>query len=83
MRTADDIGRLKQEAIETIVFHATPREWLRQIGGPWVLERGEGALLHDVEGREYLDALSGGVFAVLVGYGGKRSPGPCTTRRCG
>jgi putrescine---pyruvate transaminase len=69
MRTADDIGRLKQEAIETIVFHATPREWLRQIGGPWVLERGEGALLHDVEGREYLDALSGGVFAVLVGYG--------------
>jgi adenosylmethionine-8-amino-7-oxononanoate aminotransferase len=34
-----------------------------------VLERGEGALLYDAEGREYLDALSGGVFAVLAGYG--------------
>ncbi|HLO36157.1 MAG TPA: aspartate aminotransferase family protein, partial [Candidatus Deferrimicrobium sp.] len=36
---------------------------------PWVLERGEGALLYDADGREYLDALSGGVFAVLAGYG--------------
>ena len=34
-----------------------------------MLERGEGALLYDAEGREYLDALSGGVFAVLAGYG--------------
>ena len=37
--------------------------------GPWVLERGEGALLYDIDGREYLDALSGGLFAVLTGYG--------------
>lgn len=34
-----------------------------------MLERGEGAVLYDTEGREYLDALSGGVFAVLTGYG--------------
>jgi hypothetical protein len=64
MQTTD----LKQEAIERIIFHATPREWLTR-GGPWVLERGEGALLYDADGREYLDALSGGLFAVLAGYG--------------
>ncbi len=64
MQTTD----LKQEAIERIIFHATPREWLIR-GGPWVLERGEGAFLYDADGREYLDALSGGLFAVLAGYG--------------
>lgn len=63
-----DLGQLKRDAIEKIIFHATPKEWLRQ-GGPWILDRGQGALLYDAEGREYLDALSGGVFAVLVGYG--------------
>jgi adenosylmethionine-8-amino-7-oxononanoate aminotransferase len=63
-----DLAQLKQDAIDKIIFHATPKAWLRQ-GGPWVLERGEGALLYDAGGREYLDALSGGVFAVLAGYG--------------
>jgi adenosylmethionine-8-amino-7-oxononanoate aminotransferase len=64
----DDLGRLKQQAIDNIIFHATPREWIGK-RGPWVLERGDGALLYDADGREYLDALSGGVFAVLAGYG--------------
>jgi adenosylmethionine-8-amino-7-oxononanoate aminotransferase len=63
-----DLDTLKHQAIDNIIFHATPREWLKA-AGPWVLERGAGALLYDVDGREYLDALSGGVFAVLVGYG--------------
>ncbi len=63
-----DLGRLKQDAIDKIIFHATPKKWLNEVG-PWVLERGEGALLYDADGREYLDALSGGVFAVLAGYG--------------
>lgn len=62
------IAELKRDAIENIIFHATPRAWLEQ-RGPWLLERGDGALLYDAEGREYLDALSGGVFAVLAGYG--------------
>ena len=60
--------RLKQEAIDKIIFHATPRAWLDEVG-PWLLERGKGSLLYDSDGREYLDALSGGVFAVLAGYG--------------
>jgi adenosylmethionine-8-amino-7-oxononanoate aminotransferase len=63
-----DLAQLKQDAIDTIIFHATPKAWLSQ-RGPWLLERGEGALLYDADGREYLDALSGGVFAVLAGYG--------------
>lgn len=65
---ADDLGRLKQDAVDKIIFHATPREWISK-RGPWVLDRGEGALLYDAAGREYLDALSGGIFAVLAGYG--------------
>jgi adenosylmethionine-8-amino-7-oxononanoate aminotransferase len=63
-----DLARLKRDAIDKIIFHATPKKWLNEVG-PWVLERGEGALLYDADGREYLDALSGGVFAVLAGYG--------------
>ena len=63
-----DLAQLKQDAIDKIIFHATPKEWLKA-AGPWVLDRGEGAILYDADGREYLDALSGGVFAVLAGYG--------------
>jgi adenosylmethionine-8-amino-7-oxononanoate aminotransferase len=63
-----EISQLRQDAVDKIIFHATPKESLRK-SGPWLLERGTGALLYDVDGREYLDALSGGVFAVLAGYG--------------
>ena len=51
-----DLAQLKRDAADKIIFHATPREWLRR-AGPWVLDRGEGALLYDADGREYLDAL--------------------------
>jgi adenosylmethionine-8-amino-7-oxononanoate aminotransferase len=64
----EDLAQLKQDALDKIIFHATPKQWLSP-RGPWVLERGEGAVLYDADGREYLDALSGGVFAVLAGYG--------------
>ena len=65
---AAHLAQLKQDATDNIIFHATPRAWLKP-RGPWVLDRGDGALLFDADGREYLDALSGGVFAVLAGYG--------------
>ncbi len=67
MQTAD-LAQLKQDALNKIIFHMTPKRWL-QTSGAWVLERGEGALLYDADGREYLDAMSGGLFAVLAGYG--------------
>lgn len=62
------LSPLKQEAVEKIIFHMTPKDWLVR-GGPWVLERGDGAFVYDSDGREYLDAMAGGVFAVLPGYG--------------
>ena len=65
-----DLGELKRDAIGKIIFHATPRQWLNQ-AGPWVLDRGEGAILYDAKGGQYLDAMAGGLFAVLAGYGRK------------
>ena len=64
-----DPGQLKRDAVDRMIFHSTPKAWLAAGGGPWLLDRGDGAILRDADGREYLDALSGGVFAVLVGYG--------------
>ena len=67
MQTAN-LAQLKQDALDKIIFHMTPKQFLSK-SGAWVLDRGEGALLYDVDGREYLDAMSGGLFAVLAGYG--------------
>jgi taurine-pyruvate aminotransferase len=36
---------------------------------PVIMVRGEGLRLWDIDGREYLDASSGGVWCVNVGYG--------------
>lgn len=58
----------RRQAVEHIIFHTTPRSVLEP-DGPWLLEQGDGALLRDADGGEFLDALSGGVFAVLAGYG--------------
>lgn len=59
---------IRRTAVGSVIFHATPRALLER-RGPWLLDRGEGALLYDTDGNEYLDALSGGVFTVLAGYG--------------
>ena len=67
MQTAD-AAQLKHDALDKLIFHMTPKQWLTE-SGPWVLDRGQGALLYDTEGREYLDAMAGGLFAVLAGYG--------------
>lgn len=39
---------------------------------PLVIVEGEGLLVRDINGKEYIDALSGGVWSVNVGYGEKR-----------
>jgi adenosylmethionine-8-amino-7-oxononanoate aminotransferase len=56
--SAERRSELARDALNHIIFHATPRRWLEESGGPWLLD-----------GREYLDGLAGGVFAVLAGYG--------------
>jgi 4-aminobutyrate aminotransferase-like enzyme len=81
MQTAD-VTQLKQEALDKVIFHMTPKQWLTE-SGAWVLDRGEGALLYDVDGREYLDAMAGDSSLSLPDTDERRSPGPCTTRRSG
>ncbi|PKN07561.1 MAG: aspartate aminotransferase family protein [Deltaproteobacteria bacterium HGW-Deltaproteobacteria-8] len=39
---------------------------------PVIMVEGDGLRLRDIHGREYLDATSGGVWCVNVGYGRKR-----------
>jgi hypothetical protein len=51
MQTAD-VTQLKHDALDELIFHMTPKQWLTE-SGAWVLDRGEGAVLYDVEGREY------------------------------
>ena len=64
----ESASRVQKDALDNIIFHTTPRQWLES-PGPWVLEKAKGALLYDINGREYLDAMGGGLFAVLAGYG--------------
>lgn len=40
--------------------------------GPMIVVEGEGLKLRDINGKEYLDATSGGVWCVNVGYGRER-----------
>ena len=34
-----------------------------------VVVKGEGLVITDIRGREYIDVTSGGVWSVMVGYG--------------
>ena len=47
-----------------IVQHKPMKE-----GAPMVIVEGEGLRVRDINGKEYLDAVSGGVWTVNVGYG--------------
>ena len=40
--------------------------------GPMIVVEGDGLTLRDISGKEYLDATSGGVWCVNVGYGRER-----------
>ena len=50
--------------------HLTPHRSLPE-SGPFTVVRGEGMRIWDAEGKQYLDATSGGVWSVNVGYGRK------------
>lgn len=64
----DEISRLNEEARDHLWMHFS-----RMGGyGPHkeipIMERGEGAYVYDVHGKEYLDGLSG-LFTVQIGHG--------------
>ena len=62
----------KQDLNSQMIAHLMPpyipRKSLEE-GGLLVLTEGKGNTVTDIEGRQYLDAVSGGVFAVSLGYG--------------
>lgn len=64
-----DAAELERSALDHIWFHATSSASLKAPGGMIVFESGDGCYLTDVNGRTYLDGLSGGAFVTNVGHG--------------
>jgi taurine-pyruvate aminotransferase len=67
---------LMQESVETLLeqdrdclWHHLTQHKVFQTSEPLVMVEGRGLILKDIRGREYLDAASGGVWCVNVGYG--------------
>lgn len=54
--------------VSTVWHHLT----LHQGNAPMIVSEGKGLYLKDINGREFLDATSGGVWCVNVGYGRDR-----------
>lgn len=65
--TAELINKDKNHLWHHITQHAAFK-----INDPLIIEKGLGMRVWDINGNEYLDALSGGVWSVNVGYGEKR-----------
>ena len=59
----------EQSALDHIWFHVTSPQGLRAPGGMKVFTKGEGCYLTDIEGKTYLDGLSGGAFVTNIGHG--------------
>lgn len=51
------------------VWHHLVQHKPMQEGAPMVIVEGEGLRVRDTNGKEYIDAVSGGVWTVNVGYG--------------
>ena len=54
------------------VWHHLTQHKSHETADPLVIVEGKGMMLTDINGREYLDATSGGVWSVNVGYGRER-----------
>lgn len=53
---------------ETLWHHLKPHR-LFDLQEQMIIVEGKGLILTDIRGKEYLDATSGGVWSVMVGYG--------------
>lgn len=60
------------EADKAHVWHHLAQHQMFASKGPMVVVEGKGLRIKDINGREYLDATSGGVWCVNVGYGRDR-----------
>lgn len=61
-------GTLLELQREHLWLHLTNHR-LFETQEPPVMVEGDGFIIKDIQGREYIDGLSGGVWAVNVGYG--------------
>ena len=63
-----DADEMIKQDIDCLWHHLTQHKAF-QDREPMVIVEGDGLILKDIRGREYLDAVSGGVWCVNVGYG--------------
>ncbi len=68
---APDIDELVAKDKAHMWHHLTQHKHFQQ-NDPLVIIEGKGLRLRDINGKEYVDGLSGGVWSVNVGYGEKR-----------
>ena len=65
----EEAQRIKEADVEYVWHHfCSPRTYAQR---PLVIKKAEGCKLYDVDGKEYVDAVSG-ITAVNVGYGNKK-----------
>ncbi len=65
---SDIVGSDKQH----LWHHLTQHKPMQESTDPMVIVEGKGMRVKDINGKEYLDAVSGGVWTVNVGYGRER-----------
>ena len=64
-KTAEELVKLDREHI----WHHIMQHKVFQTQDPMVIVEARGCVLKDIRGREFLDAVSGGVWCVNLGYG--------------
>ncbi|MEE4279773.1 MAG: aminotransferase [Halieaceae bacterium] len=65
---ADEAARLADLDRQSVMHPFTALRAHEEGGAPVVMHEGEGAILRDTQGREYIDAMAG-LWCVNVGYG--------------
>ncbi|HCY88602.1 MAG TPA: aspartate aminotransferase family protein [Desulfobacteraceae bacterium] len=63
-----DVEEMVDADKNTLWHHLKPHK-LFQTAEQMIIVEGKGLMVKDIRGREYLDATSGGVWSVMVGYG--------------
>ncbi len=68
MNVAQPDNQVENQTTSSVWNHLTPHRHIPG-GTPFTVVKGEGMQLWDSNGKRYLDATSGGVWSVNVGYG--------------
>ena len=65
---SNETSAFRKKAVDHVIWPAVTLAQVAELG-PLVFTRGEGIYLWDTEGKRYMDSMSSGVYAVLIGYG--------------